>query len=81
MARGLYSIAVNKKDYDEIVPADFRKYFGEHHYSWAVRQLLANLALLYPPTPTCRREFIFQWAGARRFSAKRNRKHDGPDAV
>jgi hypothetical protein len=55
------SIAVNKKDYDEIVPADFRKSLGEHHYSWAVRQLLANLALLYPPTPTCRREFIFQW--------------------
>jgi len=38
------SIAVNKKDYDEVVPAELRSYFGKHHYSWAVRQLLANLA-------------------------------------
>jgi hypothetical protein len=55
------SIAVNKKDYDEVVPPEMRKYFGQHHYSWAVRHLLANLDHLYPPTPTCRREFVFQW--------------------
>jgi hypothetical protein len=35
--------------------------FGKHHYSWAVRQLLANLALSYPPRVTCPREFVFHW--------------------
>lgn len=30
-----FSFAVNKKDYDEVVPAAFRKYLNDHH-SWAV---------------------------------------------
>jgi hypothetical protein len=55
------SIAVNKKDYDEAVPTDLRNYLGRDHYSWAVRQMLANLAKMYPATPTRRREFIFHW--------------------
>lgn len=55
------SIAVNKKDYDEVVPPDFRKYLGNTHYGWAVRQLLANLSTLCPVKSDSRREFIFQW--------------------
>lgn len=55
------SIAVNKKDYDEVVSVELRSYLGKDHYSWAVRQLLAHLHALFPPTVTTRREFIFQW--------------------
>src|ERR1700730_2017872 len=37
------SIAVNKKDYDEVVPQSYRSYIGKEHYTWAIRQLIANL--------------------------------------
>jgi hypothetical protein len=55
------SIAVNKKDYDEVVPMDVRSQLGKDHYSWAVRQLLVNLGELFPPTAAHPREFVFQW--------------------
>jgi hypothetical protein len=55
------STAVNKKDYDEIVPSDLRRYLGQDHYSWAVRQLLANLSMMFPSSLGSPREFIFQW--------------------
>lgn len=55
------SIAVNKQDYDEVVPADVRSQLGKDHYSWAVRQLLVNLGVLFPPTATHPREFVFHW--------------------
>jgi hypothetical protein len=64
------SIAVNKKDYDEVVPQEFRRHFGDHHYSWAVRQLLANLALLYPPSRTHPRKFVFQWLERKNLARK-----------
>jgi len=38
----IYSFAVNKKDYNEVIPPDLKKYIG-NHYSWAIRYLLANL--------------------------------------
>jgi Protein of unknown function (DUF3800) len=53
------SIAVNKKDYDELVPPEFRNYIGKYHYTWAVRQLLSFIEPHFPPKPA--REFIFQW--------------------
>ena len=55
------SIAVNKQDYDEVVPSDVRIHLGKDHYSWAVRQILVNLAALFPPTSSHPREFIFHW--------------------
>ena len=55
------SIAVNKLDYDEVVPEDVRSQLGKDHYSWAVRQLLVNLGQLFPPTSIHPREFIFHW--------------------
>jgi len=30
-----FSFAVNKKDYDEVIPGEFRKHLNDH-YSWAV---------------------------------------------
>jgi hypothetical protein len=35
------SMAVNKAEYDEVVPEEFRNYLGKHHYTWAVRQVIA----------------------------------------
>jgi hypothetical protein len=55
------SIAVNKQDYDDVVPVDVRSQLGKDHYSWAVRQLLVNLGKLFPPSETHPREFIFHW--------------------
>src|ERR1022692_1142166 len=42
---GVKSVAfsVYKKDYDEAIPADLRKYPGEFHYTWAVQHLLDRL--------------------------------------
>jgi Protein of unknown function (DUF3800) len=42
---GVKSLAVSvyKKDYDEAIPVDLRKYTGEFHYTWAVQHLLDQL--------------------------------------
>lgn len=37
------SLAVNKADYDAVVPLDLRPVFGNHHYTWAMHSLLALL--------------------------------------
>lgn len=34
-----YSFSVNKKDYDEITPEEFRTYSGKFHYTWAIRHV------------------------------------------
>jgi len=54
------SIAVNKKDYNEIVPPELRSFLGPDHYTWAVRQLIAHLHEV-DLSPQLQREFIFQW--------------------
>jgi hypothetical protein len=54
------SIAVNKKDYDEIVPPHFRNYIGKYHYTWAIRQLVSFVSQGGPyKAPS--REWVFQW--------------------
>jgi hypothetical protein len=65
------SIAVLKKDYDDVVPSDtdIRSYLGKTHYGWAVRQLLANVELLYP-FQQAPREFVFQWIERKEKSRK-----------
>lgn len=57
------SIAVNKNDYDEVVPQDYRSYFGKYHYTWAIRQAIANLDNLHKARP---REWVFHWMGGPR---------------
>jgi hypothetical protein len=58
----IFSFTVHKKDYDEIVPSDFRKYIGKYHYSWAIRQTVAHLVQwrrscgMQSPL-----EFVFDW--------------------
>ncbi|MFZ3341467.1 MAG: DUF3800 domain-containing protein [Terriglobales bacterium] len=34
------AFSVLKKDYDEVVPADMKKYWGQYHYTWAMRQFI-----------------------------------------
>jgi len=34
----VFSFSVKKDDYDACVPSDLRKYMGEDHYTWAIRQ-------------------------------------------
>jgi hypothetical protein len=55
-----FSMAVNKKDYDEVAPPEFRRHAGEYHYTWAVRQLIAYIERdgLSARIP---RQFVFQW--------------------
>ena len=35
-----WGIAINKKDYDDLVPDSLRGKMGKYHYSWAVRSLI-----------------------------------------
>jgi Protein of unknown function (DUF3800) len=37
------AFSIYKKDYDEAIPADLKKYSGEFHYTWAVQHLLDAL--------------------------------------
>lgn len=34
------AFSVLKKDYDEVVPPDMKKYWGKYHYTWAMRQFI-----------------------------------------
>jgi Protein of unknown function (DUF3800) len=57
-----YSLAVNKSDYDEVVPVEDRRLFGHNHYTYAIHNLLAFL-----DNWACRNEvehpleFVFDW--------------------
>src|ERR1019366_10517005 len=56
------SFAVIKKDYDEVVPQDMRKDWGESHYTWAVRNVLAVIDKWNVFHEINRPlEFIFDW--------------------
>jgi hypothetical protein len=55
------SFAVNKADYDNFVPLEYRNYFGGH-YTWAVRHVINFLNAwkeqrIIPPL-----EYVFDWA-------------------
>src|SRR5215831_557268 len=61
-----FSLAVNKSDYDALVPSELRPVFGNHHYTWAIHSLLAFLdqwacrsGLEYPV------EYIFDWTDSK----------------
>jgi hypothetical protein len=58
----IISMAVNKPDYENILPDEFRKYSGKHHYSWALRHVIsfAQLFKLNGGTPEPY-EWVFDW--------------------
>ena len=56
------SFAVAKREYDEAIPPDLRKYSGRFHYTWAIRNLLDRIigwrrrrSILLPL------EYVFDW--------------------
>ncbi|MGA8430381.1 MAG: hypothetical protein WB729_11215 [Candidatus Sulfotelmatobacter sp.] len=38
-----FSLAINKIDYEEIMPQEFRELAGRFHYTWAIRNLISLL--------------------------------------
>lgn len=56
------SFSVNKKEYEEEVPAFLRDYFGKYHYTWAVRNVGTELDKWRTENREQRRlEFVFHW--------------------
>lgn len=55
------SFAVNKADYDSVVPLEYRNHFGGH-YTWAVRHLMNFLEAWRQPRKIAPLEYIFDWA-------------------
>jgi Protein of unknown function (DUF3800) len=66
-ATRVFSFAVYKEDYDQIVPEDVREVSGKHHYSWAIRHVVTHLDLwktaskIEPPL-----EYVFDLVGNKR---------------
>jgi Protein of unknown function (DUF3800) len=58
----VFSMAVNKIDYEEIVPAELRAYAGKYHYTWAMRSVL-TLAKHWRKHGRISEpyEFVFDW--------------------
>jgi hypothetical protein len=57
------STAVNKQDYEEVLPKDFRNLVGANHYTWAVHHLLgflqARRRIHHSACPAF--EYVFDW--------------------
>lgn len=57
-----YSLSVNKSDYEAVVPVENRAMFGQHHYTYAIHNLLSVLDAW-----ACRTgvehplEYVFDW--------------------
>lgn len=58
----VFSMAVNKVDYEEIVPAELRARAGKYHYTWAMRSVL-TLAEQWRVRGKVSEpyEFVFDW--------------------
>jgi hypothetical protein len=71
-ATRVFSFAVYKEDYDQIVPEDVREVSGKHHYSWAIRHVVTHLDLwktaskIEPPL-----EYVFDLVGNKRTDERR----------
>jgi Protein of unknown function (DUF3800) len=35
-----FSMSINKSDYDEVIPAEFRELAGRYHFTWAIRSAI-----------------------------------------
>jgi hypothetical protein len=66
------SMTVNKSDYDEVLPADFRKHSGMFHYTWAIRLLLSHLENWRThKSPSLPFQFVFDYMGEKRKNPRR----------
>ncbi len=60
------SIAINKGDYDQIVPDEMRQYAGKYHYTWAIRNIFALIdKWAHESNVTTPLEYIFDSMGKR----------------
>lgn len=63
-AVGACSVAITKKDYDDIVTGELREFGGKFHYTWAVWAVIRNLDMWAAhnkiQTPF---EYVFDWMG------------------
>jgi hypothetical protein len=57
------SVAVNKKDYEKVLPEDFRNLVGKYHYTWAMHHLLSFLRTQRQHRhPSCSAfEYVIDW--------------------
>ena len=55
------SFAVNKVDYDNLVPLEYRNYFGGH-YTWAIRHGINFLEAWRQSRNIAPFEYVFDWA-------------------
>jgi hypothetical protein len=58
------SFALNKVDYDSLVPLEYRNYFGGH-YAWAIRHVINFLEAWRRPRNIPPLEYVFDWAEPR----------------
>ena len=70
------SITVYKKDYDEVVPADFRKHTGLFHYTWAMRCLLSHTQEWRKSKNSQPLEYVFDWMGEKKKNPRRHEIED-----
>jgi hypothetical protein len=71
-ATRVFSFAVYKEDYDQIVPADVREVSGRHHYSWAIRHVVMHLDLWKTANKIeAPLEFVFDVVGNKRTDEQR----------
>lgn len=65
-----FSFAVNKADYDEVVPSKIRE-FGRFHYTWAIRNVISCLdrwaEIAHMTSPF---EYVFDWMDKSQKEAK-----------
>jgi hypothetical protein len=58
------SSAVNKRYYDEEIPAEYKQYTGKYHYTWCMSYAVADAELWRQALPSRNRkpfEFVFSW--------------------
>jgi len=81
MKYGIFSISftIKKSDYDEVVPCELRQYMGKHHYTWAVKRVLAHLLNWQKKHPNCPLEYVFSWMGEKRKNPRRAEIEDAVD--
>jgi hypothetical protein len=58
------SFAVNKADYDSLVPVEYRNCFGGH-YAWAIRHVINFLEAWRQPRNVPPLKYVFDWAEPR----------------
>ena len=57
-----FSFAVNKVDYDEVVPSEIKEVGGKYHYTWAIRNVVSALdRWAEHARMTIPFEYVFDW--------------------